>query len=131
MLLLFFVIRPVGGGGVDWTVVLEKIRSSTGPCLRDDFQNETMEADTVALVVGEGLKAKGVVQMWVSDWSKGNATTGHDLFQFAGEHPLHVVRAGAPQAAPPLCRRSRVCTPVTRPPVMLPQFVPACLRAGC
>ena len=116
--------------------VLEKIRSSTGPCLRDDFQNDTMEADTVALVVGDGLKAKGVVQMWVSDWSKGNATTGHDLFQFAGEHPLHVVRAGAPSrpapmpAGPACARRSPARLSCSRN-LCLPACLPACLRAGC
>merc|ERR1719272_2908148 len=36
----------------DWTVVIEKIRASTGPCLRDSFKNDTMSVDSVEFLVG-------------------------------------------------------------------------------
>jgi len=81
-------VSPEGGAARDWTVVLEKITHSTGPCLRDDFQNDSMATETVVFTVGPGLKSNGLIQMWVSDWSKGDATEDGDLFQPGPEVPL-------------------------------------------
>ena len=79
----------------DWTIVIEKITASTGPCLRDSFTNDSMVADQLRFNIGPGLKTAGVtVQVWTSDWSNGDATQDSDLFQFAGEHPLRVGHDG-------------------------------------
>ena len=71
-----------GGGGSgerQWTLVLEKIRDKTGPCLRDSFNNNTMVSETITFVLGEGLATSGVIQTWRSDWSSGKGID--DLFQ--------------------------------------------------
>ena len=40
----------------DWTVVVEKIRASTGPCLRDGYTNNTMIPERIVFTVGAGLR---------------------------------------------------------------------------
>lgn len=40
----------------DWTVVVEKIRASTGPCLRDGYTNNTMIPERIVFTVGPGLR---------------------------------------------------------------------------
>ena len=55
-----------GGGGRDWTLVLEKIRASTGPCLRDNYRNESMTMETVTIVLEGALRTDAPVQTWRS-----------------------------------------------------------------
>ena len=85
-------VSPGGRAPRDWTIVLEKIRAQTGPCLRDDYTNNAMVPDKVVFTVGDGLKnaAGTMVQVWTSDWSKGKYVQDSDLFQFAGEQRLGV-----------------------------------------
>ena len=42
-----------------WTLVVEKIRDSTGPCLRDNYQNSTMNAETITFTLGDELASHG------------------------------------------------------------------------
>ena len=53
-------------GGRDWTLVLEKIRASTGPCLRDNYKNESMATETVTVVLEGALRMDTPVQTWRS-----------------------------------------------------------------
>ena len=53
-------------GGRDWTLVLEKIRASTGPCLRDNYKNESMATETVTIVLEGALRTDAPVQTWRS-----------------------------------------------------------------
>lgn len=69
-------------GARQWTTVVEKIRSSTGPCLRDSFHNDSFSPETLILRIGRGLQPPGLlVQTWLSDWAAGNGTTEADLFR--------------------------------------------------
>lgn len=65
----------------DWTLVVEKVRASTGPCLRDSFTNDSMTTETITFTLGAGLRSDAPLQVWRSDWSKGALVTGADLFQ--------------------------------------------------
>eukprot|EP01079_Euglenida_sp_SAG-EU17-18_P000934 gene934-2582_t len=83
------VSPPASDAPRDWTVVVEKIRGSTGPCLRDSFTNDTMQTETIQIHVGPGLARPGTaIQTWRSSWARGNTTDGSDLFQPGPAVPL-------------------------------------------
>jgi galactosylceramidase len=85
-----------GGGGREWSVVAEKITASSGPCLRDSFHNDTMAREEITFVLSGELRADAnmTVQVWRSDWSKGqNGTSEADLFQPGAT--LRVAKDGA------------------------------------
>ena len=61
-----------------WTMVAEKIRDTTGPCLRDDYKVNDMAEETISFTLGAEL-VHGPIQTWRSDWSTGHGID--DLFQ--------------------------------------------------
>ena len=80
--------------GRDWTMVLEKIRASTGPCLRDNFKNDTMHTERITLILEAGLRTDVSIQTWRSDWSKGAAVAESELFQPAPDARVGVDAGG-------------------------------------
>jgi len=69
---------PSGSAARDWTLVVEKIRDETGPCLRDDYKNNSIVAEEITFAIGGDL-ARGAIQTWRSDWSAGKGIEA--LFQ--------------------------------------------------
>ena len=59
-------VTRAASGGRDWTLVLEKIRASTGPCLRDNYKNDSMATETVTVVLEGALRMNAPVQTWRS-----------------------------------------------------------------
>eukprot|EP01045_Picozoa_sp_COSAG04_P028361 COSAG04_NODE_4380_length_2129_cov_2.124138_1_plen_107_part_10 len=61
--------------------MVEKIRDETGPCLRDDYKNNSIVAEEITFAIGGDL-ARGPIQpiqTWRSDWSAGKGIEA--LFQ--------------------------------------------------